>query len=236
MDCPRCSNAMEAHTLEGNIGRAVEIDLCEPCQSLWLDAQENLRLTPGATLVLFRVIGEHVAKPGVSEFSGKCPRCRASLRRTQDLQRATRFEYHRCPNNHGRLITFFDFLKEKDFVKPLTPKQVAELRKNIQTVNCSNCGAPVDLAKGSDCAHCGSPLSMLDMDHAEQLVAQLREADRPDKPVDPALPLALARARREVDEAFKGLPREHIWLQQGSSLGLVGAGLTALVRLLKGEA
>jgi len=225
---------MEPHVLDGHLGRPVEVDLCEPCQSLWFDARENLQLTPGATLTLFRLIGEHIGKPKLEDADvSKCPRCRAQLRRTQDLQRATRFGYFRCPNNHGRLTTFFDFLKEKDFVRPLTPQQVAELRKNIQTVNCSNCGAPVDLARGSDCAHCRSPLSMLDMHQAERLVAQLREADRSGKPVDPALPLALARARGETEAAFKGLPGHDPWANDEWSLGLVGAGLRELIQLLK---
>ena len=186
--------------------------------------------------MLFRVIGEHVAKPqAIESETAKCPRCKARLRRTQDMQRSTRFEYFRCPHDHGRLTTFFDFLKEKDFIRPLTPLQIAELRKNIQVVNCSNCGAPIDLATTSDCGHCGSPLSMLDMQQAATLVAQLREADRGDKTVDPALPLALARARREADQAFQGLPQDAMWLEQGGSFGLVGAGLAALGRLLKSE-
>jgi DNA-directed RNA polymerase subunit RPC12/RpoP len=163
----------------------------------------------------------------------KCPRCRARLRRTQDMQRTTRFEYFRCPNNHGRVIAFFDFLKEKDFVRPLTPKQIADLRKNVQIINCSNCGAPVDLARGSECAHCGSPLSMLDLGQAERLVGQLRDADQANKAVDPALPLALLRARSETEAAFKGLPGHDPWTQEGWSLGLVGAGLSELIRLLK---
>jgi hypothetical protein len=234
VDCPRCSSAMKEHTLGGHLGRTVAIDVCKPCQSLWFDERENLQLTPGATLAVFRLIGEQVAKPGRADSdTAKCPRCRARLRKTQDMQRATRFEYFRCPNGHGRLETFFDFLKEKDFVRPLTPHQINTLRQTIQMVNCSNCGAPIDLAKGSDCPHCGSPLSMLDLKQAETLVAQLREADRPDKPVDPALPLALARARREAEEAFVGLPKDDFWLQENLSFGLVGAGLTALVRLLK---
>ena len=200
---------------------------------MWFDPRESLQLTPGATLMLFRVIGEHVAKPqAIESETAKCPRCKARLRRTQDMQRSTRFEYFGCPHDHGRLTTFFDFLKEKDFIRPLTPLQIAELRQNIQVVNCSNCGAPIDLAEASDCAHCGSPLSMLDMQQAETLVARLREADRADKPIDPALPLALARARRETDEAFKGLPRDTVWLDEGRSFGLVGAGLSALARLL----
>jgi Zn-finger nucleic acid-binding protein len=225
---------MTSHTVEGQLGRPVTVDLCAQCQAIWFDPRESLQLTPGATLNLFRIIGEHVAKPHALESeTAKCPRCNARLRRTQDLQRSTRFEYYRCPHDHGRLTTFFDFLKEKDFIRPLTPLQIAELRKNIQIVNCSNCGAPIDLAGRTDCGHCGSPLSMLDMQQAEKLVAQLREADRTDKPVDPALPLALARARREAEAAWEGLPRDSVWSEQSLDLGLVGAGLSALARLLR---
>ena len=236
MNCPRCTTAMQPHRLDGHMGREVEIDICVLCQALWFDARENLQLTPGATLGLFRLIGEKVARPVVENRDiAKCPRCHAQLRRTQDIQRNTRFEYFRCPNDHGRLITFFDFLKEKDFVKPLTPQQIAELRRNVQTINCSNCGAPIDLAKQSDCTHCGSPLSMLDMRQAEALVAQLQNAERVDKPIDPALPLALARARREAEAAFEGLPGHRDWNDETWSLGLVGAGLSELFRRIKRE-
>jgi hypothetical protein len=75
---------------------------------------------------------------------------------------------------------------------------------------------------------------MLDFDQAERLVAQLREADRAGKEIDPALPLALARARAETDSAFKGLPGHNPWTEEGRSLGLVGAGLSELIRLLRG--
>lgn len=226
---------MEHQLLDGHMGREIAIDICDPCQAIWFDTRENLQLTPGATLAMFRVIGEHVAKPAVQDGDiAKCPRCKAQLRRTQDMQRNTRFEYFRCPNHHGRLTTFFDFLKEKDFVKPLTPQQIAELRRNVQTINCSNCGAPIDLAKTSDCGHCGSALSMLDMRQAEALVRQLQNAeDRAGQGVDPALPLELARARREVESAFAGMPRDDIWIRDVVSTGLVGAGLSALARWLK---
>ena len=225
---------MQTQALAGHMGREIAVDLCVPCQSAWFDARENLQLTPGATLAMFRLIGERVTRPAPQDRDlAKCPRCNAQLRRTQDMQRTTRFEYFRCPNDHGRLITFFDFLKEKDFVRPLTPQQIAELRKNVQFINCSNCGAPVDLAKGSDCAHCGSPLSMLDMQQAERLVTQLREADRSDKPIDPALPLALERARRQTERLFEGLEDRGRWDVEIGSLGLVGAGLNQLMRLLK---
>jgi Zn-finger nucleic acid-binding protein len=225
---------MQRQELAGHIGREVEIDLCDPCQAIWFDSRENLQLTPGATLALFRVIGEHVARPAPRDGDiAKCPRCNAQLRRTRDMQRSTRFEYFRCPNNHGRLSTFFEFLKEKDFVKPLTPLQINELRKSVQTINCSNCGAPIDLAKTTACGHCGSALSMLDMQQAEKLIAQLRDADRTDKVVDPALPLALERARRQTESVFEGLEGHEGWNVEIGSLGLVGAGLSQLIRLIQ---
>lgn len=225
---------MQEQTFDGHLARPVVIDICFACQAFWFDARESLSLTPGSTLALFRLIGERAAKPGlVRADTAKCPRCRSRLRRTSDMQRTTRFEYWRCPNDHGRLTTFFDFLREKDFIRPLTPQQIAELRQNVQTINCSNCGAPVDLTVGAACSHCRSPLSMLDMKQAEALVARLQKAeDRTSGPVDPALPLELARARREVDVAFSGFERDDIWFRDVSSTGLVSAGLSAVARWL----
>ena len=227
---------MASHQLDGQLGRSVTVDLCAPCQSVWFDTHENLQLTPGSTLTLFRLIGERVAKAAPQDGDiARCPRCRGQLRRTQDMQRATRFEYFRCPNSHGRLMTFFDFLKEKDFVRPLTPQQVADLRRNIQTVNCSNCGGPINLSQAAACGHCGSALSMLDMKHAEALVAQLKDADRTGQPVDPALPLALARARMETELAFKRVPGHETMTSEGLGLGIIGGGLGDLIRLLRGD-
>jgi hypothetical protein len=144
------------------------------------------------------------------------------------MQRSTRFEYRGCPDNHGRLITFFNFLREKDFIRPLSPAQVEDLRRNVKTVNCSNCGAPVDLAKGGDCAHCGSPLSMLDVKQAEELVARLHAAGQGPQPVDrAALPLELTRARRDVSAAFDSFQHSPGWYQDVSTEGLVGAAIGA---------
>ena len=193
MTCPRCQKAMRACRVDGYLGREVDVDVCVPCQSIWFDAHEHLQLTPGATLTLFKVIGENVSRPAWQDRDlAHCPRCRAQLRRTPDIQRNTHFEYFRCPNQHGRLIAFFDFLKEKDFVKPLQPLQIAELRKYVRTVNCSNCGGPVDLAAHAQCSHCGSPLTMLDLDEADQLIKQLQQAETASKTIDPSWPLAVA--------------------------------------------
>jgi hypothetical protein len=149
------------------------------------------------------------------------------------MQRSTRFEYLACPDRHGRLINFFNFLREKDFVRPLSPAQVAKLRAQIDSVNCSNCGAPIDLAKSSACGQCGSPLSMLDLSRAESLIETLQKADAGSRSVDPALPLQLERARRQVHAGFDAFERDAEWTREVSASGLVGAGLHALARWLR---
>jgi uncharacterized protein YbaR (Trm112 family) len=226
---------MEDETFDGHLGRSVVIDICHACQSFWFDARESVSLSPGSTLALFRVIGEKLTRPQHTNSDlAKCPRCKGRLRRTQDMQRATRFEYLNCPNGHGRLTSFFDLLREKDFIRPLTPQQIAELRENVGSVNCANCGGPVDLSKGAACPHCSTPLSMLDMKQAEKLVAQLQKAeDRIHQPIDPALPIELLRARRETERAFAGIPDREIWFKDVMSTDLVGAGLTAVARWFK---
>jgi hypothetical protein len=228
---------MEAATFDAQLGRRVAIDICHACQSFWFDAHESATLTPGATLRLFRIIGEKIARPERSNADlAKCPRCKSRLRRTHDIQRATKFEYLACPHGHGRLTTFFDFLREKDFIRPLTPQQIEELRRNVGSVNCANCGAPVDVTRGAACAHCGTPLSMLDLRQAEKLVAQLQKAeDRAHQPIDPALPLELERVRRQTERSFAALQDQDVWsivLSSSSDRNLVSAGLSLVARWL----
>ena len=111
-------------------------------------------------------------------------------------------------------------------------QQIEELRRNVQVVNCSNCGAPVDLTNGSSCAHCGSPLSMLDLKQASALVHELREAEQAPR-VDPTVPLQLKEARREVEAAFSGFERRPGWFDDVSRSGIVNASLSSLATWLK---
>ena len=222
---------MRAFRVDGYLGKDVDVDVCVPCQSIWFDAAEHLQLPPGATLTLFRVVGENVSRPQWEDRDlAHCPRCKGQLRRIQDIQRNTHFEYYRCPNQHGRLESFFDFLKEKSFIKPLLPHQISELRKIAHAVNCSNCGAPVDVAANARCSHCGSPLTMLDLDQADRLIEQLKNAETDSKAIDPAWPLAVARARRDTEAAFKNIERRH---GNDDAFDLVGEGLNALMRFIR---
>jgi hypothetical protein len=223
---------MQEETLDGHLARPVVIDLCFACQAFWFDRHESLSLTPASTLRLFRVIGERAAKPQVpGPDLAKCPRCRGRLRRTHDMQRATRFEYLRCPNGHGRLTTFFDFLREKNFVRPLPAERLAELRRYAPTVNCSACGAPVDLARESACGHCRAPLSMLDPDQVQAVVRDLQRAEERRTTIDPAFATRLVDDRAALERALRA-PADMQALDLGGSFGVVEAGVSALVRLL----
>jgi len=223
---------MQQETFAARLGRESAIDICHACQSLWFDRHESVTLTPGSTLALFRLLGEKVTRPRRPEgHAARCPRCDRRLAYTNDLQRATRFRYLRCPDGHGRLITFYDFLLEKDFLRPLTPAQIRELRDQVGTVNCANCGAPVDLRTNAACAHCGSALSMLDLHQAERLVAELRQAEeRAGRPVDPMLPMLLERARRDAERPFAGMEGDAGWFRVLEATDLIGAGLNAVAR------
>jgi len=217
---------MTSLTLDGRQGTKVDIDLCADCRGFWFDQYESLRLSPGATLKLFTLM----AGPGPAgrplPQTMTCPRCAARLALTHDMQHTTRFQYWRCPLNHGHFITFLEFLREKDFIRPLTSQQIAELGQNVQTVNCANCGGPIDLAKQSVCPHCGSALSMLDMKQIERLVASLKEAEQP-RAVDPTLPITLERVKLDTESHFAAMT------SGGGSQSLVEAGLRLVVQWLK---
>jgi len=193
---------MSSMTLEAHLSVPIEIELCMPCQTFWFDKYESLKLSAASILQLMKLIGEHSGgSPATISKSLPCPRCSANLQLTNDMQRSTRFNYWRCSKEHGKLIRFFDFLKEKNFIRPMPAGEVEELKKNVRSVNCSNCGAPIDLVTSSACTHCGSAISVLDMHQAQQTLAQLQKAAEP-RPIDPALPLELAMAKRDVERLF----------------------------------
>lgn len=225
---------MAREAVQGYLGRSLDIDYCAQCQVFWFDGREVLQLPPATTLALFKIVGDGAqhqrkALPAVM----KCPSCRAQLRLTHDKQRNVPFTYFRCPHDHGRLTSFFDFLRQKNMVRPLSQDQLAELRQNVQSINCVNCGAPVDLANRSACGHCGTPLSIVDLKQAGTVIEQLRAAAHPDGAVHPDLPIRLAAARRDVDRAFAQLASRSWDSSSNSSLDLVGAGLRVIGRWLK---
>jgi hypothetical protein len=197
---------MTAKTLEGHLGTEVQIDFCGGCQVFWFDHLESLRLSPAATLGLFRMISDRSpSSPRPIGDRLNCPRCDLRLLATSDRQRNTPFKYWRCAREHGRLISFFDFLREKDFIRPLSPQQLVELRRSLQTINCSNCGAPIDIVHASACAHCGTPISMLDVKQISEIAAQAQAIDQPKPAPDIAAIVAALQLRHQSEQPAHGL-------------------------------
>jgi hypothetical protein len=232
MKCPGCTTEMTAMTLEGHLGAQVTIDVCATCQAFWFDRLESLQLSAGSTLKLMKFIGEHSssAKPSLPAVL-RCPRCAASLRLAHNMQRNMPFTYWRCGNDEGHFISFFEFLKEKNFIHPLSAEQINELRQNVQFVNCSNCGASIDLASNSVCPFCHAPISMLDMKQPQRMLDQLKQAAAP-KPLDPTLPMKLASAKLELETSLADHDRGPEWWSDAGSYGLVQAGLNVVARWL----
>ena len=157
----------------------VIIDVCWDCHALWFDQYESTSLTPRSVMDLFRLIHEHRDKPArpLGDVMA-CPHCRSKLALTQDIQRTNRITYHRCTSGHGRLTTFFQFLREKQFIRSLSKPEIENLRATVKQVRCSGCGAAVDLARDSACSYCRSPISVLDAAAVEKTLSSLAEADR----------------------------------------------------------
>ncbi|HMH50233.1 MAG TPA: hypothetical protein VK548_08380, partial [Candidatus Acidoferrum sp.] len=160
--CPGCSLPMAQLSVDAHYGRTVSLDLCHACGAFWFDVNESLALTPGAVLKLFVVIAERHGERRPPSGSSTCPRCRRTLALTFDMQRNVHFTYWRCPAEHGRFTSFAEFLREKDFVRPLSGPELDQLRANVKMIHCSSCGAPIDLERTSTCGYCRAPVSVLD--------------------------------------------------------------------------
>ncbi len=189
--CPSCAAPMELAAFGRLPHGQVDLEICYGCHAIWFDAYESAQLTPGAVIQLFRRIHEHRDAPARPLGDNpRCPECRALLAFTQDIQRTNRLAYHRCPEGHGRLTTFLQFLREKNFVRSLSAPEVERLRATVSQVRCSGCGAPVDIAREAACGFCRSPLSVLDADAVAKTLAALAHAERRRTSPDPAEILA----------------------------------------------
>ena len=223
--------------LGARLGSTLDIDLCAACRAIWFDRYEDLQMAPAATLKVFGIISEpHSAAATPLTGALRCPRCQGRLLPTHDIQRTTPFHYWRCDGGHGRLMAYIDFLREKDFVRPLTPQQLDELRQNVQTINCSNCGAAIDLAKDSVCAHCGSAVSMLDLQQMARTIGQLqtaaagRAAADATPPASPSREAANPGSPGNIDALMLALKAEE---RAASAPNLIETGLGLLGDLLR---
>ncbi len=168
---------MVAEVLARSDGRVETINLCFPCHVIWFDPGESAQLAARAVLSLFQAIHAQrdTAQRPLPERM-PCPHCSQPLLLTHDLVKSGRLTYYRCACDHGRLTSFFQFLREKQFVRDLTPAELTRVRAEISEVHCSSCGAPVDLQRDASCSYCGAAISVLDADAVEKALRMWTEA------------------------------------------------------------
>lgn len=174
--CPGCRAPMDKRRFAAAHGEVL-IDICWDCHVFWFDRLESAQLAPAAVIELFRLIHEHRDRP-VRPLAEQmaCPACAGPLTFTHDVQRTNRINYYRCGRSHGRLTTFLQFLREKQFVRSLSATEIERLRATVKQVRCSGCGAPVDVAKDAACTFCRAPLSILDPNAVSDALAKWQGA------------------------------------------------------------
>lgn len=201
----------------------VTIDFCVGCQALWFDAFESVQLTPGAVITLFRIINQAPragARPPAAHAS--CPRCREPLVLTHDQTNTAHFTYFRCPYGHGRFTPFFQFLREKSFIRTMAPEDLARLKAHVRVIHCSSCGAPVDLERDTSCSYCHAPISVLDPDAVQKALATYEAQETARRTIDPvALVDGLLRAQ---SAGIAGVPTN----AHDSKVDLVALGLDVI--------
>ena len=221
---------MEALSLQTHLGLPVVIDACWPCHLIWFDHQESVSLSPRSVIDLFKRI--HAARDAERNLVGMrlaCPICSVNLISTSDLARGGRFSYDRCPNDHGRLIAFTQFLREKNFIRSLQAHEIRALSVTVKQVRCSSCGAPINIENDASCTHCGAPVAVLDEAAVEKALSALQASEARRPTWDPARMnqglTALPPAAR--GQPVSGRPMHDIWADNVNS----SSGLADLVEI-----
>jgi hypothetical protein len=199
---------MSRREFDGRLATRVELEICLDCHSIWFDALESTRLTPGAIIELFRLIHDERNRPFRPLGDAmRCPACRGTLQFTHDIERSGPVTYYRCVAGHGRLTTYMQFLREKSFVRSPSKEELDRLRSLVRQVRCSSCGGPVDLVRDAACPYCHAPIAILDPDAVRDTLAQLQQDERRRVTPDPhAAGDALIAAARAASLAERERP------------------------------
>lgn len=177
---------MRLESFERKTEGRVDLDFCDACQAIWFDAFESSQLTPGAVMKVFEAIHQRRDAPPRSLADVcRCPACRRALVLTHDIQRTNRITYYRCAEGHGRLSTFYQFLREKNFIRSLTVGEIEKLKAVVKQVRCTSCGAPVNLERDAQCPFCRAPIAILDADAVTHALAELASEEQKRQAVDP---------------------------------------------------
>ena len=242
MKCPSCKQEMVVEAIPREHHGETILDICYHCHVIWFDHLESAGLSPAGVLSLFRKLNQHDAdtRLPLADRMG-CVRCSTTLKEAQDYVKAGRITYHRCPDGHGRLTSFIQFLREKQFVRTLTAPEINQLKATVKQVKCSGCGGPIDLQHDSACGYCRAPIAVLDADAVDKAITKLSAAEAKRGHVDPERLAALQKEddqRRKALAHMSGADQGHagMWKQSAGrgidSVDLVAGGIAILIALI----
>jgi hypothetical protein len=241
--CPSCSQPMQRREFERHDHGQVQVDICFDCGAIWFDHLESVQLAPAAVIDLFKEIAARKAsvRQALAQ-SMDCPRCRAHLALRFDLGKTGRFSYFACPRGDGRLTPFFQFLREKQFVRTLTGVELQRVRAQVRQLACSECGAPIDLEHDTACAYCHAPVAFLDPATVEKAVRMWTEADarRHRSPSPETVADALLRTQLHGHPGAPPQPRGKYsslsrWQSGSTGVDLVALGIDIIGNLFQGD-
>jgi len=233
---------MQAQDFAQTYVGSVRAHLCYACAGLWFDHQGSTQLSAGAVIELFKGIHQHMRdtrRPLATQLD--CPRCQDALALSWDLSRTGRFSYYRCPRADGRFTPFFQFLREKQFVRGLGAAEIQRIRAQVRQIHCSDCGAPIDLEHESQCPHCHSAISFLDTEAVEKALQMWSQAENRRTSQPGALAVAEALADAHIADSGTAQRRGACLgsgittMAQGDmgfAVDLVGLAIGAIGRLL----
>ncbi|MGQ5522889.1 hypothetical protein ACUHMQ_06465 [Chitinimonas sp. PSY-7] len=170
---------MEVEHYPSKQGGELELDICFSCRLIWFDQYESAQLTPAAVVGLFERLHSHHETMGEQVTLNTkltCVRCADTLLSTQDVVRQNRFTYYRCGGGHGRLISFWHFLREKQFVRDLNPQECQKLAASATQIKCNSCGARVDVRNQNSCNYCRAPFAVLDKEAVSKALLEYRQS------------------------------------------------------------
>lgn len=192
---------MQTIAVESRSVGQIDIDVCVQCFVIWFDHAESTQLAPSAVVELFKIVNTGSDKPRLPlAHALPCPRCKVKLKLTHDICKAGPISYYRC-QAHGRLTPFYHFLREKQFIRQLTPREIGQLRVDVKQIKCSGCGGAIDLEKDTACSYCGAAIAVLDADAVSKAMevwaaaAERRRNSSPEEMSEATLRLAAAHSR-----------------------------------------
>ena len=243
--CPSCRQFMQGREFERHDHGKLQLDICFDCGAIWFDRLESVQLAPAAVVGLFKEIAARngSARQALAQ-SMACPRCRDPLALSFDLCKTGRFSYFACQRGDGRFTPFFQFLREKQFVRTLTGVELQRVRAQVRQISCSECGAPIDLEHDTVCTYCHAPVSFLDPDTVEKAVRVWTEADarRHLRPSPETLANALLRSQLQGHAASPALrvgrtqaSSPATWSNAATGVDLVAWGVDIIGSLLQGH-